>query len=121
MDLKDLQIDKQWTLFLDRDGVINKKLDDDYVKNIEEFSFIKGSKEAIAVFNLLFGRIVVVTNQQGIGKGLMSKQDLKEVHDYMELELVKAGAHLDKNFGQVLLLSAFTPYVCESPIAKIFT
>tara|TARA_B100001109_G_scaffold254484_1_gene254289 strand:- start:4635 stop:5177 length:543 start_codon:yes stop_codon:yes gene_type:complete len=96
MDLKDLQIDKQWTLFLDRDGVINKKLDDDYVKNIEEFSFIKGSKEAIAVFNLLFGRIVVVTNQQGIGKGLMSKQDLKEVHDYMELELVKAGAHLDK-------------------------
>ena len=81
MDIKDLQIDKQWTLFLDRDGVINRKLDNDYVKKIEEFSFLEGSQEAIATFNLLFGRIVVVTNQQGIGKGLMSKQDLKKVHD----------------------------------------
>jgi len=96
MDLKELRIDKQWTLFLDRDGVINKKLDNDYVKTIEEFEFIEGSEKAIATMNQLFGRTVVVTNQQGIGKGLMTKDDLKKVHQYMQEQLVPFGGKLDQ-------------------------
>jgi len=89
-------INQQWTLFLDRDGVINEKLDGDYVKQISEFKFIKGSKAAIAELNTHFGITVVVTNQQGIGKGLMNEEELSVVHQYMRSELEDAGAKLDE-------------------------
>lgn len=88
-------ITKDWTLFLDRDGVINEKLDNDYVKNIDEFKFIKGAKEAIAYFNSLFNRTVIVTNQQGIGKGIMTEDDLQVVHDFMQTEIEQVGGKLD--------------------------
>ena len=82
-----LSIDKTWSLFLDRDGVINTKLDNDYVKTIEEFEFIEGVEKAIQQFNNLFGFLFVVTNQQGIGKGIMTHEDLKVVHNHMEESL----------------------------------
>lgn len=96
MNLNNLNIDRTWTLFLDRDGVINKKLPNDYVKNIEEFEFIEGAGEAISKLGSIFGRIVVVTNQQGIGKGLMTAQELNEVHDYMQSKLIEMGGKIDK-------------------------
>jgi D-glycero-D-manno-heptose 1,7-bisphosphate phosphatase len=65
-------IDSEWTLFLDRDGVINKRIDNDYVKQISEFEFLANALESIVSFSKIFGRIIVVTNQQGIGKGLMT-------------------------------------------------
>lgn len=95
MNFKKLDIDRTWTLFLDRDGVINKKLPNDYVKHIEEFEFIEGAQEAISKLGITFGRIVVVTNQQGIGKGLMSTQQLNEVHDYMQSSLIPFGGKID--------------------------
>ncbi len=76
-------IDKSWTLFLDRDGVINRKLDADYVKHIGEFELIDGVLDALAIFTSMFGRIVIVTNQQGIGKELMHSKDLLVVHEHM--------------------------------------
>ncbi len=88
-------VDNNWTLFLDRDGVINERLVGDYVKNVEEFSFIPGSKEAIVRFSKLFCRIVVVTNQQGIGKGFMNEDDLAKVHQYMLNEIKNAGGRID--------------------------
>ena len=75
------------TLFLDRDGVINKKIDGDYVKTIADFEFIEGSVEGILKLSELFKRIIVVTNQQGIGKGLMTHDQLEKVHDYMSQNL----------------------------------
>ncbi len=83
------------TLFLDRDGVINKRLIDDYVKSVEEFVFEDGVLEAIAKLSKCFERIVVVTNQQGVGKGLMSEKTLQEIHRYMKSEIEKAGGHID--------------------------
>ncbi len=76
-------IDHSWTLFLDRDGVINVRLMGDYVKNRGEFRFISGVPEAISQFNKIFSRIFVVTNQQGIGKGVMTESNLLDVHSYM--------------------------------------
>ena len=61
MSLKDLNINNNWTLFLDRDGVINKKLDNDYVKHWIEFEFIDGVFEALKKANSIFGKIVIVT------------------------------------------------------------
>ncbi len=83
------------TLFLDRDGVINKRLIDDYVKSVDEFVFEEGVPEAIAKLSKRFERIVVVTNQQGVGKGLMSEKTLQEIHRYMKGEIEKAGGHID--------------------------
>jgi D-glycero-alpha-D-manno-heptose 1-phosphate guanylyltransferase len=82
-------------LFLDRDGVINKHLPGDYVKNIEQFEFLPGVLEALVHFSSYFTHIVVVTNQQGIGKGLYTEDDLKEVHTFMLKKITEAGGRLD--------------------------
>jgi len=94
--IKDRKIDKSWTLFLDRDGVINVRLIDDYVKNIGEFEFLPGVPEAIARLSKLFGRVFVVTNQRGIARGLMTVEDLGMVNDFMMQGVVKAGGRIDR-------------------------
>ena len=84
------------TLFLDRDGVINVKLEGRYVRNTDEFEFMPGAELAIAHFSKIFKRILIVTNQQGIAKGIMSDKDLGVLHDYMVFELKKNGGVIDK-------------------------
>lgn len=74
------QIDKSWTLFLDRDGVINVERKNDYVKNWSEFQFSVHALDALSVFNKIFGRIIVVTNQRGVGKGIMTLASLEDIH-----------------------------------------
>ena len=91
-----MKIDQSWTLFLDRDGVINKRIPGDYVRNIQQFIFLEGSVEAIRQLNNVFGLIVVVTNQQGIGKGLMTQVDVDKVHTYMMAEVEQAGGCIEK-------------------------
>lgn len=75
------------TLFLDRDGVINKKLEQRYVTNFDEFVFIKNSDIAIRKLHKIFKRILIVTNQQGIGKGIMTEDDLNLLHLQMQRKL----------------------------------
>ena len=103
MTLKDLNITKDWTLFLDRDGVINKKLDNDYVKHWIEFEFLEGVFEALKKLDSVFGKIVVVTNQQGIGKGLYRTEDLELIHKNMLYEINYLGGRIDKVY--------FSPYL----------
>ena len=83
------RVDRSWTLFLDRDGVINVEKPMDYVRAWEEFQFNPGVLKALKLLNGLFGRIVVVTNQRGVGKGLMTEQDLLDIHDRMTEEIVR--------------------------------
>lgn len=85
-------------LFLDRDGVINVRLIDDYVKTEKEFEFIDGVLDAFKIFKKHFDKIVVVTNQQGVGKGIMSEEDLKCIHTYMQTEVEKNGGRIDAIF-----------------------
>jgi D-glycero-D-manno-heptose 1,7-bisphosphate phosphatase len=84
------------TLFLDRDGVINVKLDGQYVKNSDEFEFMIGAETAISKLSKIFNRILIVTNQQGIAKGIMSDNDLGVLHKYMLFELNRNGGVIDK-------------------------
>ncbi len=81
--LKGLNIDKSWTLFLDRDGVINKKIENDYVRNWKQFKFLPGVVEALKILDNIFGKIIIVTNQRGIGRGLMTHKDLADIHNKM--------------------------------------
>jgi len=92
----DLNINKSWTLFLDRDGVINKRLMDDYVKNINEFEFLPDVPEAIAKLTKIFGKIFVVTNQRGIARELMTVEDLLLINDFMLKKIREAGGRIDK-------------------------
>ncbi|MBE0641466.1 MAG: HAD family hydrolase [Bacteroidales bacterium] len=87
--------DKRWTLFLDRDGVINERPPGDYVKKFSDFHFMPGVTQAIAHLSSVFGRIIIVTNQQGIGKGLMSTEDLGSIHLSMADQIRKAGGQID--------------------------
>lgn len=76
-------INQEWTLFLDRDGIINERIIGDYVRKKEQFIFKKDFLETIPVFRANFGKIIIVTNQQGIAKKLMSEADLQSVHQYL--------------------------------------
>ena len=84
------------SLFLDRDGVINKKLEGRYVSRWEEFDFMPKALQAVNILSKLFKRIFIVTNQQGIGKGIMSQNDLLFLHQRMIKEVEKAGGKIDK-------------------------
>lgn len=92
------QIDKSWTLFLDRDGVINHEKHLDYIHTWDEFTFYEGVLEAFTIFNQKFGRIIIVTNQKGIGKGLTKKEDLEEIHQNMKAAIIAAGGRVDAVF-----------------------
>jgi histidinol-phosphate phosphatase family protein len=96
MPLNDLHIDGSWTLFLDRDGVINVEKNQDYVRNREEFQFTPGTLDAMPFFAKLFPRIFVVTNQKGIGKGLMTHDDIADIHDHMLNQVRAAGGRIDR-------------------------
>lgn len=93
IDLKN--IDNTWTLFLDRDGVINHEKQNDYIHTWEDFYFYEGVKEAIAVFSKRFKHIIVVTNQKGIGKGVTRLQDLELIHKNMTAAIEQAGGRID--------------------------
>ena len=102
---------KEWTLFLDRDGVINKKIENDYVKKISELEFLPNVLPALKNLSDMFGKICIVTNQQGIGKNLYTEKDLAKVHKYMLEKIENAGGRIDAIY--------FCPYLKESnPICR---
>jgi D-glycero-D-manno-heptose 1,7-bisphosphate phosphatase len=89
-------IDKSWTLFLDRDGVINYEIQGTYVRNWEEFTFYPHTAEYIAFFNKRFQRIIIATNQRGVNKGIMTQEALEEIHEKMLKEIESAGGKIDR-------------------------
>lgn len=98
-----LKIDPAWTLFLDRDGVINKRIEGDYIRSWEQFEFLPGVTDAFRIFSGIFGRIIVVSNQQGIGKGLMTEDDVQEIHDKMIEEIRTRNGRIDKTYHSPFL------------------
>ncbi|MBS1660703.1 MAG: HAD-IIIA family hydrolase, partial [Bacteroidetes bacterium] len=61
-----------------------------------EFAFYEGTREALKIFAETFGKIVVVTNQRGVGKGMMTAAALQDIHDKMVAELVLSGGRIDR-------------------------
>lgn len=91
-----LSVDKSWTLFLDRDGVINELIKGEYIKEWNKFKFTKGAQQAIAKLSGLFGRILIITNQSGIGKGAMTEDALNSIHKNMTKEIEQVGGKIEK-------------------------
>lgn len=84
-----IDLKKYKVLFLDRDGVINVERKNDYAKNISEFVFETNVCKAISILARKFDKIFIVTNQRGVGRGVMTEKDLSSVHTYMLDEIRK--------------------------------
>ncbi len=82
-------------LFLDRDGVLNTELPNDYVKTWAEFKFYDTTLEALAILTKIFNKIFIVTNQKGIAKQLMTHYDLTSIHTHMLTHIQLAGGRID--------------------------
>lgn len=81
--MSEIKIDSSWSLFLDRDGVINERNFDGYITSPSDFKFLPKVIEGLKDLSKQFSRIIIVTNQQGVGKGVMTETVLQEIHDAM--------------------------------------
>ena len=83
------------TLFLDRDGVINRWLPGEYVHEWEQFVFLPGILECLRLWAQKFKHIIIVSNQRGVGKGKMKQSELDAVHERMLAEIRQVGGRID--------------------------
>lgn len=95
--MKDFEnINPSWTLFIDRDGVVNDEKRSDYIHTWDQFRFYEGVKEAFKIFNKKFGVIIMVTNQRGVAKGLTKLEDLELIHKNMLEEIEDKEGRIDR-------------------------
>lgn len=91
-----IQFDKLEFVFLDRDGVLNRKPPTGgYISRQEDFDLLSGAAQAVASLNRSGRKVIVVTNQRGIALGLYSPDDLNGIHEKLRAQLAVSGAHVD--------------------------
>jgi histidinol-phosphate phosphatase family protein len=87
---------RQPTIILDRDGVLNKKPPRaHYVQNWEEFEWLPGAKEALRMLHQAHYRVIIISNQAGIARGVLTQADLIDIHARMKMEAAEAGGRID--------------------------
>lgn len=84
-------------VILDRDGVINED-SDNYIKSVDEWTPIPGSLEAIARLNQADYRVIVISNQSGISRGLFTPDELSAMHAKMHKKLAEVGGAIEAVF-----------------------
>lgn len=82
-------------VFLDRDGVINR-CRSDHVKSWAEFEFLPGALPALAQLRRMGSRVVVITNQAAVGRGLLASDELTRIHEHMTIAVQAAGGRIDR-------------------------
>ena len=80
-------------VFFDRDGTLN--VDVHYLHRVEDFQWMPGARDAVRYVNNLGYLAIIITNQSGVARGYYPEEDVQTVHDWMNTELAKNGAHLD--------------------------
>ncbi|MCD6013291.1 MAG: family hydrolase [Flavipsychrobacter sp.] len=93
------EFNKDWTLFLDRDGVINIESVGSYITSWDEFTFHDGVLDALRSLNRVFGNIVVVSNQRGVGRGIMTLDALRDINKNMRSVIAEHGGRIDKIYA----------------------
>jgi len=84
------------TIILDRDGVLNcKPPPAQYVRQWDEWEWCPGALEALRLLRQGGYRTVIASNQPGVGRGLMTNDDLDTIHQYMKKEAAQAGGRID--------------------------
>jgi D-glycero-D-manno-heptose 1,7-bisphosphate phosphatase len=105
--MTDQKIKTADTLFLDRDGVLNHQKEGSYILTWDEFIFYDGVLKAMQFFASQFKYIFIVTNQRGVGKGLMTEKELQQIHANMQKSIELAGGRIDGIYYCTELESAF--------------
>ena len=83
-------------VILDRDGVLNKKPPRaQYVRRWEEFEWLPGAVDALCLLKRAGYKVIIVTNQAGIARGIMTEADIRSLHERMQAELTAVGAPVD--------------------------
>jgi histidinol-phosphate phosphatase family protein len=83
-------------VILDRDGVLNKKMPRaEYVRSWADWEWIPGSLDAVAMFRQAGYRVIVVSNQAGIARGIVSMDALSEIHEKMTTQIREKGGDID--------------------------
>lgn len=106
------------SLFLDRDGVINRRRLD-HVRSWSDFEFLPGALEALADLHQAGIPVIVVTNQAIVGRGLIDHQDLMEIHGRMLAAVSSAGGHIER-----IYVCTHTPEdgcECRKPGTEMFS
>jgi D-glycero-D-manno-heptose 1,7-bisphosphate phosphatase len=88
-------------LILDRDGVLNRRVPDGYVRCRDEFDPLPGALETVAALSLRAGATVVVTNQAGVGRGLVASEELAAIHAELVARCRDLGGRIDAVFACV--------------------
>lgn len=97
-------------LFLDRDGVINRRLPDAYVRYPDEFELLPDVLPILAHARSCGMLLILITNQQGVGKGLMTNAELDLVHSHMQQQLIQhIGFALDAVYSCTDLATTSSP------------
>ncbi len=94
--MQTLSNNRKSAVFFDRDGVLNRKPPEhDYVKSYEEFFWNEGARELIKKINDLGFLVIVISNQRGIARGMMTVAFVDDLHRRMNRELAETGACID--------------------------
>jgi D-glycero-D-manno-heptose 1,7-bisphosphate phosphatase len=91
------QFNRVHCVFLDRDGVINRKLaEGKYVARWSDVQILPGVEAAIVTLNRAERPVIVVSNQRGIALGDYTRHDVEQLHEQLQLHLATQGAHVDR-------------------------
>ena len=101
-------IDASWSLFLDRDGVINERPINNYVLNWDQFYFRPGVLETISDLCSNFKNVFIVTNQQCVSLNLISEDDLTSIHSKMQGVFEENGGFITKVYAATELKNEFS-------------
>ncbi len=115
MNVIDWNVNESWTLFLDRDGVINERIMGDYVTNLADFHFKEKTLESIGKLTRKFKYVFVVTNQQGVALGKMTQKQLDEIHEHMVNEIIENGGHVTHVYSATELKNSDSTFRKPSP------
>ncbi len=115
---------KTGAVFLDRDGTINVEVNN-YVKKIEDFKFLSQSVEALKLLSKTNYKLIVITNQGGIAKGISTIKEIEKINDFMVNELKKQGVELHKVYfcphhEQGILKEYTKKCECRKPGTKMY-
>jgi D-glycero-D-manno-heptose 1,7-bisphosphate phosphatase len=86
---------RDWCLFVDRDGVINRRIPDDYVRTRDQWEFLPGALEALRILAEWAPHLVIVTNQRGVGRGLIDPVELERIHADLRAAVAAVGGRID--------------------------
>lgn len=106
------------TVFLDRDGVLNKKMPEGmYVRSLEELEILPGTAEAVRKLNQAGITVLVASNQRGVALGCCTSDDVNAIHERIQQHLSTAGAKIDRFY--------FCPHdkekcLCRKPLTGMF-